>query len=306
MKQKKIFALGFFDGVHLGHQTLLHACRRLAEAQNAAACAVTFDLPPSVLLQNTQPNMLNTIQDREMLLRQFGMEEVLVLKTDKQTLSMSWTAFLEMLINSGTIGFVCGYDFRFGKNGEGTAEKLAAFAEERGLPWYIVDEQAMDGEKISSTRIRALIEKGDMESAKELLGHFHRFTGKVVHGRGLGHTIGIPTANLCLPEELVCPAFGVYACKVWVDGKWYTAVANIGTRPTVDGKGVTVEPWILDFDGDLYGKEITLEFHKFLRPEQKFENLEELKAQIQKDAEKTSQLLSAQNRRGGNLPPAGD
>ena len=291
MKQKKIFALGFFDGVHLGHQTLLHACRRLAEAQNAAACAVTFDLPPSVLLQNTQPNMLNTIRDREMLLRQFGMEEVLVLKTDKQTLSMSWTAFLEMLINSGAIGFVCGYDFRFGKNGEGTAEKLAAFADAKGLACIIVPEQTVDGEKISSTRIRALLEKGDVENATTMLRHPHILSGKVVGGQKLGRTIGIPTANLSLPGELLTPAFGVYACKVWLDGRYYLAVTNVGTRPTVNGQNVTVEPWILDFDGDLYGKEITLEFHKFLRPEQKFSDLDGLKAQIQKDAEETRKLF---------------
>ena len=291
MKQKKIFALGFFDGVHLGHQALLSTCCRLASEQNATACAVTFDLPPSAVLQNTQPNMLNTLQDRDVLLRQYGMGEILLLATSKDILSMSWTAFLEMLISEGAVGFVCGYDFRFGRNGEGNAEKLAAFAEERGLPCCIVPEQTMDGEKISSTRIRSLIEMGDLENAKRLLGHFHMFTGTVVAGQKLGRTIGIPTANLLLPEELVCPAFGVYACKAWVDGNYYSAVTNIGTRPTVGGESVTVEPWILDFDGDLYGKEITLEFHKFLRPEQKFANLDELKAQIQKDAAETYKLL---------------
>lgn len=291
MKQKKIFALGFFDGVHLGHQALLSTCCRLASEQNATACAVTFDLPPSAVLQNTQPNMLNTLQDRQMLLHRFGMEEILLLKADKQTLSMSWTAFLEMLIADGAVGFVCGYDFRFGRNGEGTAEKLATFAEERDLPCIIVPEQTMDGEKISSTRIRTLIEAGDMEGAKALLGHFHMLTGTVVAGQKLGRTIGIPTANLELPKELVKPAFGVYACRVSVDGKHYIAVTNIGTRPTVNGQNVTVEPWILDFDGDLYGKEITLFFHKFLRPEQKFGSLEALKSQIQKDAADTYKLL---------------
>lgn len=289
--KKKIFALGFFDGVHLGHQALLSACCRLAAERKALACAVTFDLLPSAVLQNSQPNMLNTVQDRKSLLLQCGMDEILLLNANSATLSMAWDVFLETLVAQGAAGFVCGYDFRFGKNGEGNAEKLSAFAEERGLPWYIVDEQTMNGARISSTRIRTLIEKGDMEGAKRLLGHFHRFTGKVVHGRGLGHTIGIPTANLCLPKELVCPAFGVYACKAVVDGNWFNAVTNIGTRPTVNGQGVTVEPWILDFDGDLYGKEITLEFHKFLRPEQKFNSLEELKAQIHKDASNTNEFL---------------
>ena len=292
MKQKKIFALGFFDGVHLGHQALLHACRQLAAKQDATACAVTFDLPPSAVLQNTQPNMLNTARDRRRLLQQFGMEEVLLLKADKQTLSMTWTAFLEMLIADGAVGFVCGYDFRFGKNGEGNAEKLAAFADAQGLACTIMPEQTMDGEKISSTRIRELLEQGDVEKAMRLLGHPHILSGTVVSGRKLGRTIGIPTANLELPEELVKPAFGVYACKVRVDGRYYVAVTNIGTRPTVNGQYVTVEPWLLDFDGDLYGREITLEFHKFLRPERKFDNLDELKAQIQMDAAETRKLFA--------------
>ena len=291
MKQKKIFALGFFDGVHLGHQALLHACRQLAAKQNATACAVTFDHPPSAVLQDTQPNMLNTVRDRQTLLHQFGMDEVLLLKADRATLSMSWTAFLEILIAGGAAGFVCGYDFRFGHKGQGTAEKLAAFAEERNLPCTIVPEQTMDGEKISSTRIRALLEKGDVENATTMLRHPHILSGTVVSGQKLGRTMGIPTANLELPEELVKPAFGVYACKIWVDSRYYIAVTNIGIRPTVSGQNVTVEPWILDFDGDLYGKEITLEFHKFLRPERKFDTLEDLKTQIQQDAAETYKLL---------------
>lgn len=289
--KKKIFALGFFDGVHLGHMALLHACRQLAVQQSAAPCAVTFDLPPSAVLQHIQPNMLNTIRDREALLRKFGMKEVQILAANSQTLSMSWTAFLEMLIADGAVGFVCGYDFRFGRNGAGNAGKLADFAKEKGLFWEIVPEQTMDGEKISSTRIRTLIEAGDVENAMRLLRHPHILSGTVVSGRGLGHTIGIPTANLELPKELVCPAFGVYACKAWVDGRYYIAVTNIGTRPTVDGQNVTVEPWLLDFAGDLYGREITLEFHNFLRPEQKFDSLDALKAQIQKDARQSRRLL---------------
>ena len=130
-----------------------------------------------------------------------------------------------------------------------------------------------------------------MEKAVEFLGHPHILTGTVVGGRKLGRTIGIPTANMLLPEGLLTPKFGVYACTATVDGRTYVAVTNIGTRPTVSGQGVTVEPWLLDFSGDLYGKEIALQFHKFLRPEQKFENLEALKAQIQKDAAEAYALL---------------
>ena len=288
---EKIFALGFFDGVHLGHRALLDACRQLAAEQNAEPCAVTFDLPPAAVLQKIQPNMLSTVEDRKTLLHQAGMAQILLLPTNEQILSMSWFAFLEMLLDQGAKGFVCGYDFRFGKNGEGNPEKLADFAAQRNLPCIIVPEQMMDGEKISSTRIRSLLEQGNVENANRLLGHPHTLTGTVVAGQQLGRTIGIPTANLHLPDVLLTPAFGVYACTAQVEGHTYVAVTNIGTRPTVSGAGITVEPWLLDFDGDLYGKEITLKFHKFLRPEQKFDSLDALKTQIREDAARAYQLL---------------
>lgn len=292
MKQKKIFALGFFDGVHKGHQMVLDLCRHLADDAGVATAAITFEKHPQSLFTPNPPALINTTEDRRWLLQTWaGMDYLLIFQVTEQIMTMPWQDFLELLLREGAVGFVCGYDFRFGKNGEGNAERLAKFSEERGLPWYIVDEQTMDGEKISSTRIRTLIEAGDMEGAKALLGHFHMLTGTVVAGQKLGRTIGIPTANLELPDELVKPAFGVYACKAHVDGNWYNAVTNIGTRPTVNGQNVTVEPWILDFDGDLYGKEITLFFHKFLRPERKFDSLEALKSQIQKDAADTYKLL---------------
>ena len=291
MKQKKIFALGFFDGVHLGHQALLSQCVQLAKQEQAMPVAVTFNLPPSAVLHDLQPNMINTRTDRQSLLLQHGAEEIHVITATKSYLSYSWQDFLQTLLVRGAAGFVCGEDYRFGRGGEGTAQKLSAFAAERGLPCVILPEQTMDGEKISSTRIRTLLERGDVENANRMLGHPHIFTGKVVSGQKIGRTIGVPTANLKLPRELVTPAFGVYACTTILDGKKYLAVTNIGTRPTVNGNNVTVEPWILDFDGDLYGKEITLHFHNFLRPERKFDSLEELKAQIQRDAAKTRTLL---------------
>jgi riboflavin kinase/FMN adenylyltransferase len=133
--------------------------------------------------------------------------------------------------------------------------------------------------RISSTYIRRQIETGDMATAVKFMGHPYTLTGTVVRGQQLGRTLGIPTANLRLPAGLAVPKFGVYACCVIVDGKRYPAVTNIGTRPTVDGEGITVEPWILDYSGDLYGREITIEFYKFLRSEQKFPSLEDLQAE---------------------------
>ena len=289
--KKKIFALGFFDGVHLGHQALLSACCQLATEQDAAACAVIFDLPPSAVLQNSQPNMINTCDDRRKLLHTYGIGPIYIDSTTPENLSRTWEAFLEELVSYGAAGFVCGADYRFGKNGAGNPEKLAKFAEERGLSCIIVPEQTMDGEKISSSRIRTLLEQGDLENANRLLGHPHILSGTVISGQKLGRTIGIPTANLHLPDVLLTPAFGVYACTAQVEGHTYVAVTNIGIRPTVSGEGITVEPWILDFDGDLYGKEITLKFHHFIRPERKFDSLDALKTQIREDAAQAYQLL---------------
>lgn len=290
-RNKKIFALGFFDGVHLGHQALLKEACRLATQLGCKAGAVTFDIPPASFLQKKAPNMINTLADREALLRRFGMEEVDVIACNAENLSTSWCDFLEKLIDRGAAGFVCGHDFRFGHRGEGNAQRLAEFAERRGLPCSIILEQVMDGQRISSTAIRILLENGEMERANRLLGHPHYLSGRVTTGKQLGRTLGIPTANLTLPDALLTPAFGVYACKALVDGKSYTAVTNIGVRPTVSGKGVTVESWLLDFQGDLYGKALTLEFHTFLRREKKFDSLTDLQLEIQRNGEETRKFF---------------
>ena len=155
------------------------------------------------------------------------------------------------------------------------------------LPCIIVPEQTCKGKRISSSLIRGLIEAGDMESATRYLGHPHTLTGQVLHGQKLGRTLGVPTANLQIPAGITVPKFGVYACRALIDGSSCPAVANVGTRPTVSGHGITVEPWILDFEGDLYGKEIRLEFYRFLRSEIKFSDLTALKQQIYDDAEQT-------------------
>ena len=288
---KKIVALGFFDGVHLGHQALLAECVRLAQENAAQTAAITFQAHPQSLFSSQPPALLTTAGDREKLLQAYGIRQVHIYPVTEKVMSTGWESFLEQLLEEGAAGFVCGSDFRFGHKGQGDAQKLQQFCARRGLPCAIVSQKLLDGVRISSTHIRGLLEEGRMEEAVRFLGHPHILTGKVVGGRKLGRTMGIPTANMLLPEGLLTPKFGVYACTATVDGRTYVAVTNIGTRPTVSGQGVTVEPWLLDFSGDLYGKEIALQFHKFLRPERKFENLEALKAQIQKDAAEAYALL---------------
>ncbi len=283
--EKRVLALGFFDGVHLGHQALLNACRELAQRIGCEAAAVTFDTHPLQYVSGNVPPLLNTPEDRVALLGQFGMSQVHTLRFDQALRNMHWRDFFYLLTAElGAAGLVCGDDYRFGKGGEGTADKLSTLCSEAGIPCVIVPEQTVDGIRVSSTHIRGLIEQGAMEQAVRFLGHPHVLSGTVVAGRQLGRTIGIPTANLQLPSDIVQPRFGVYVCDVIVDGKRCRAVTNIGTRPTVGGQHVTVEPWLLDFDGDLYGKNLTLEFLAFLRPEQKFENLEQLQHAIAADA----------------------
>ncbi len=287
MNERTIYALGFFDGVHLGHQVLLKECCRLAKAQGCQTAAITFDFPPAGRLQKKPAEMINTVSDRIALLKQYGMDAVTLLDTDEKTLTTPWQDFLAELLELGAAGFVCGQDFRFGHMGRGTAEKLAEFCEERGFPCVIVPDQKIDGIRISSTHIRGLLAEGNVAEANRFLGHPHIFSGTVVAGRQLGRTIGVPTANLTFPAGLLIPKHGVYACKALVEGKEYLAVTNVGNRPTVKGESVTVEPFLLDFDGDLYGKTLTLAFYEFLRPEKKFPSLEELQAEIQKNARQT-------------------
>ena len=284
MKEKIIYALGYFDGVHCGHRALLEACRKLAEESGCKWGVVTFLGHPDTLVQGKTPSLINTDGDRKKLLCQLHTERILELPFDEQLMAMPWQDFLAMLVEKyQAAGFVCGTDFRFGQFGEGSSHLLQEFCREQKLVCCAVEQQCLDGVRISSTHIRNLLEQGDMEEANRFLGHPHFLSGTVVAGKQLGRTIGIPTANITYPPQLVKLPYGVYACQVQTEGKTYTSVTNIGTRPTVSGEGVTVESWLLDFSGDLYGKELHISFLKYLRPEQKFRDLSDLQKQIQKD-----------------------
>ena len=291
--ERKIYALGFFDGVHLGHQALLKACCDLAEKEACTPAAITFGAHPKSLFSACVPALLTTCADRQALMHTYGISEIHCFPITKEVMSTSWEDFLELLLSEGAAGFVCGHDFRFGHRGEGNAEKLRAFCSQKCLPCVVIPEQTRGGKRISSTLIRGLIEAGDMESATKFLGHPHILSGCVRPGQQLGRKLGVPTANLVIPEGIVVPKFGVYTCRAVVDGVPHLAVANVGVRPTVSGSGITVEPWILDFSGDLYGREICLEFYRFLRPEMKFETLADLQQQIHQDAAVTRRYFEA-------------
>lgn len=293
MKQRIIYALGFFDGMHLGHQALLTACKTLAAKTGCKAGLVSFDLHPETKISGVAPQLLCHEADRTRLFYRFGAEEIVYFPFTDNFRKTPWQEFLQMLQRDfSAAGFVCGDDFRFGYLGEGNPELLQNYCKEKGLYAQVVPEQTLDGIRISSSHIRQLLQNGDLDTANRYLGHRHILSGTVISGQKLGRTIQIPTANLDIPAHVLLPKTGVYACKATTeDGAAYMAVTNIGTRPTVNGGHVTVEAWLLDFSGLLYSQTLTLEFYKYLRPEQKFASLGELQAEIRKNAAETREIF---------------
>lgn len=287
-QERIVYALGFFDGVHRGHQALLAECRALAQAQDATPAALTFSNHPDALTAGQAPRLLTTVEDRRELLHAYGMERVLALPFDRTTMTTPWQDFFHRMVTEfHAVGLVCGHDFRFGYRGEGTPQLLGAACAQAGIPCTVVPEQRLEGVTVSSAYIRTLLECGEAERAARFLGHPHFLTGPVVSGHHLGRRLGFPTANLGFPEGVLVPKCGVYACRARVAGAQFCAVANVGVRPTVGGSHVNAEAWLLDFDGDLYGEEMTLQFYSFLRPERKFESLEAMKEEILKNARQT-------------------
>ena len=290
MSKKRIFALGFFDGVHLGHQALLRQCTDLARKMGCEAAAITFDRHPKSLVLREPPVLISTCADRHWLLAQYGMAYVRQFPVIPEVTGMPWREFLRELLRDGAAGFVCGDDFRFGWKGEGNALRLQEFCAEENLPCIIVPEQLIGGIRISSTYIRRQIEEGHMDTAVDFLGHPYVLSGRIVRDRQALFP-DVFTAKLRFPEGLVVPRFGVYACRVLMDGVWHGAVTNIAHRIPPAGEGVTVEPWILTDAGSLQGREITLEFHKFLRPEETFEDSALLRETLLRDAAATRELI---------------
>ena len=291
---RRVIALGFFDGVHLGHGALMERTFALGREYGVPTAALTFDIHPTELIRQEPVLLLNTREEREYLVKHlYSMDELLTLHFDRQRMEQPWQDFIEetLIGEYGAVHVVCGYDFRFGARGEGTAALLKDYCAQRGIGCDCIPQISIGGQAVSSTRIRKLLQEGSMEEAVTLLGHPHMLRGTVVSGRKLGRTIGIPTANVDPGEKRLLPCHGVYAAKAVFEGQTHLAVVNIGNRPTVGGTHVTVEPWLLDFEGDLYGKELTLLFYAFLRPEQAFPDLDALRREIHRNAEQTRALL---------------
>jgi riboflavin kinase/FMN adenylyltransferase len=287
--KKRVIALGFFDGLHIGHSALMERVLKISKDRDLLPSVITFDKHPISVVTGKQVPLINSCEDRAGLIhRIFGIKNVIILHFDKELMHMPWTEFVERLSTEWNAAYlVAGHDFRFGYKGEGNAERLIEKSRELGLECDIIAEVKYKGITSSSTYIRKLIAEGDMEQAGEFLGHPHVLTDIVHYGYRLGRTLGTPTINMCFQEGVLIPAYGVYATRVCLDdGSEHIGVTNIGVRPTVNHTDhVTAETYILEFTGNLYGKMVRIEFYKRLRPEIKFGSIDELKAQIHKDAQ---------------------
>lgn len=270
-------ALGSFDGLHLGHRQVIG---NTLSAPGLRPAVITFQQNPSVSLQKKPVPLLTTNEQKLALLEEMGVEVVYLLSFE-QIRDMEPEDFVEALYRVCRVrALSCGFNFRFGKNGRGDAGLLKELCREKGMELSVTPSVSIAGETVSSTRIRACLEQGDVQQAGQLLGRPFGYDFEVTHGRQLGRTWGTPTINQPFPAGYVLPRFGVYASLVEVEGQKYYGVTNIGVKPTVGSDCALSETWIPEFSGDLYGKKVPVELLDFIRPERKFDSLDQLKNEI--------------------------
>lgn len=273
---KTAIALGTFDGLHAGH------CAVLKATDTFFSVAITFNIPPKCVTSGNN-ELLMLPDDRACRIKQLGINRV-VMQNFNTVKDIEPVDYLEMLNRDyNPTRIVCGFNYRFGKDALGDVEMLKQFCAKHNIEFICVPPVKQHGEIVSSTNIRNLIREGNVEqAASQIYGGF-RFTAPVLHGDRRGRTIGFPTANQNYPEDLVKPRFGVYITRVAIDGKKYNAITNIGIRPTYKTDVVGCESYIKDFSGDIYGKNMKTQIVRFIREEQKFSSLNQLKAAISND-----------------------
>lgn len=277
-------ALGSFDGLHIGHQTVLRAACEAAERLGAEPVICTFKEHPLKVLTGQAPPAVFTEGVMEDVLANTGMK---VFRLDfAEVKDLSPKTFFETILveQLHAKAICCGFNFTFGAGGKGTPDQMRTFCKEKGIEFYELPDKTLEGVTVSSTEIRAAIQEGNIDWANRMLGRPFRFRGTVVSGDGRGRTWGMPTINVAYPKELAAPRKGVYRTNVLVDGETFLGATNIGTRPTVrEGEALSAETFLLDYQGDLYGKTVDIELLEFLRPEEKFPSFDALQAQMKAD-----------------------
>lgn len=278
-------AIGKFDGIHIGHRKLLQEiCAK--KAQGLAACVFTFDPAPAVLFGASDGKELTTREEKRKLFEALGVDILIEFPMTKETASIPPEEFVrEILHERMRARFVAaGPDLSFGDRGAGNSKLLQEMGVHLGIQTRVIDKICVDGVEAGSTYVRTLVEKGEMEKVRRLLGVPYCISGTVAHGRQLGRTIGFPTVNIYPPESKLLPPYGVYLSSVKVDGVMYNGISNVGCKPTVEKKAVCgVETFLYEFDRDIYGAEIEVYLWEFRRPERKFETMDALIACVHDD-----------------------
>lgn len=287
-QQPLSLAIGFFDGVHRGHQAVINKAKQYAEELGIKTAVMTFDPHPSIVLstRNEPVFYITPLSQKLRLFEKMGVDVVFVVHFTSDFAKLSPSDFVDKFIASLHIKHLtAGFDFTFGARGTGTMDDMKLLSNEK-FGVTKVDRQEEEHEKISSTRIRNLLQQGQTEQAALLLGRSFETFGIVVHGDKRGRTIGFPTANVQAMDGVIIPAVGVYAVRLQVQNEWYNGICNVGYKPTFnnpDDKKLTIEVHILNFEKNIYGEEVIVSWYKRLRSEQKFSGIEALKEQIEKD-----------------------
>lgn len=288
-------AIGFFDGVHQGHKKVIDEAIKEAKKKSLQSAVITFYPHPSVVLKKeaAHTHYITPLAEKEEILEKMGVDRLYIVEFNKDLSHLSPEEFVEhFLINLNIRHVVAGFDFTFGHKGKGNMNDFPRYTKEP-ISFTVIEKVEEEGEKVSSTKIRQCMDEGDIEQANQLLGRPLTIRGKVITGDKRGRTIGYPTANLDISEDYYLPKVGVYAVKVVIEDQRWNGMANLGFKPTFQEKQIrpTLEVHLLDFQGDLYGKTVKVEWHTFIRNEKKFNGIDELLANLKRDEQEIRALF---------------
>lgn len=277
--------LGKFDGLHRGHELLMHTVLECKEKYQVASVAFTFDIPPRSRVEEIVARVLTTNDEKQYIFEKQGIDYLIECPFTQEVMSMEPKAFIEWIATSLHMKYVVvGDDFRFGHKRAGDYHTLQEYEDVYGYKTIVLDKLKDSNRDISSTYVREKISDGNIRKANELLGYHYFIKSEILHGKKLGRRIGIPTINMILPEHKLLPPNGVYVTEVLVNDRKYMGVTNVGCKPTVSEECIVgVETYIDDFNQDLYGEKIVVAFLEFIRPEMKFSSIDELKSQMESD-----------------------
>lgn len=286
-KQPVVLALGFFDGVHKGHRTVINTAKRIAKEKNARLALMTFNQHPSIVFKKVKPEAityLSTIERKEEFMEELGVDYLYEVDFTSAFASLSPQEFVDQyIVGLNAVAVVAGFDYTYGKKEVASMEHLPGYAKDR-FEVIEVGKVTGEGEKISSTRIRQALSDGEIMEANDMLGYVYQTPGIVIHGDARGRTLGYPTANIDVKPNIRLPKVGVYAVRIKVGEEWYEGMASIGYNITFEAdRQLSVEVNIFDFNRDIYGEAVAVEWHKYLREEMKFSNIEALIEQLDQD-----------------------